>query len=67
MSRDGRPVDEPTFRDTVLVHAQETVDIGVVRDAGRWMMLCHIHAEVGMMTMLAVATDRGAHRRVAHD
>jgi len=57
LARNGVPVDEPFFRDTVLVHGQETVDLGLVPlDAGRWMMHCHIleHAEAGMMTTLEV-------------
>lgn len=57
LARDGLPVDEPFFRDTVLIHGRQTIDIGVVPlDAGNWMMHCHIleHAEAGMMTMLAV-------------
>jgi len=57
LARDGTFVDEPFFRDTVLVHGKETVDIGVVPlDTGDWMMHCHIleHAEAGMMTMLHV-------------
>ncbi|WP_437723559.1 multicopper oxidase family protein [Sorangium sp. So ce861] len=57
LSRDGRPADEPFFRDTVLVHARETVDVGVVPlDEGRWMLHCHIleHAEAGMMSLLDV-------------
>ncbi|HVV83373.1 MAG TPA: multicopper oxidase family protein [Kofleriaceae bacterium] len=57
LARDGVAVDEPFFRDTVLVQARETVDIGVVpTEAGRWMMHCHIleHAEAGMMTTIAV-------------
>jgi FtsP/CotA-like multicopper oxidase with cupredoxin domain len=58
LARNGVPVDEPFFRDTVLIHSRETVDIGLVpEDAGRWMMHCHIleHAEAGMMTTLEVA------------
>jgi FtsP/CotA-like multicopper oxidase with cupredoxin domain len=58
LARNDQPVDEPFFRDTVLIHARETVDVGVVpMDAGRWMMHCHIleHAEAGMMTTLRVA------------
>jgi FtsP/CotA-like multicopper oxidase with cupredoxin domain len=50
-------VDEPYFRDTVLVHARETVDVGLVPlDEGRWMLHCHIleHAEAGMMSLLDV-------------
>jgi FtsP/CotA-like multicopper oxidase with cupredoxin domain len=57
LARNGVPVDEPFFRDTVLIHSRETVDIGVVpEDAGRWMMHCHVleHAEAGMMTTLEV-------------
>jgi FtsP/CotA-like multicopper oxidase with cupredoxin domain len=57
LARNEAPLDEPFFRDTVLVHGRETVDVGVVPlDAGAWMMHCHIleHAEAGMMTMLDV-------------
>lgn len=57
LSRNGRPVSEPHWRDTVLVHARETVDVGVVpEDEGRWMAHCHIleHAESGMMTLIEV-------------
>ena len=57
LARNGVPVDEGHFRDTVLVHAKETVDIGTIpEDAGQWMMHCHIleHAESGMMTILEV-------------
>jgi FtsP/CotA-like multicopper oxidase with cupredoxin domain len=57
LARDSVPVDEPFFRDTVLVHANERIDIGLVPlDAGNWMMHCHIleHAEAGMMTMIDV-------------
>jgi FtsP/CotA-like multicopper oxidase with cupredoxin domain len=57
LARDGKPVDEPFFRDTVLIHRKETVDLGVVpEDVGLWMMHCHIleHAEAGMMAFLKV-------------
>ena len=57
LTRNGQPVDEPFFRDTVLVHGKETIDVGLVAlDPGRWMMHCHIleHAEAGMMTMIDV-------------
>jgi FtsP/CotA-like multicopper oxidase with cupredoxin domain len=57
LARNGAPVDEPFFRDTVLVHSKETIDIGLVPlDAGKWMMHCHIleHAEAGMMTLFEV-------------
>ena len=57
ISRDGAPVDEPYFRDTVLVHPNETVEVGMVPlDSGSWMNHCHIleHAESGMMTIIEV-------------
>ncbi len=55
--RNGQPVDEPFFRDTVLLYGRETLDVGMVPiDWGRWMMHCHIleHAEAGMMTEIRV-------------
>jgi FtsP/CotA-like multicopper oxidase with cupredoxin domain len=60
LARNGTAVDEPFFRDTVLVHSKETIDIGLVPlDVGDWMMHCHIleHAEAGMMTTLRVVGD----------
>jgi len=61
LARNGAPVDEPFFRDTVLIHPREEIDVGVVpTDAGTWMMHCHIleHAEAGMMTTIAVVEPR---------
>jgi FtsP/CotA-like multicopper oxidase with cupredoxin domain len=57
LARNGERAVEPHWRDTVLVHPQETVDIGLVpEDIGRWMLHCHIleHAEAGMMTTFTV-------------
>jgi FtsP/CotA-like multicopper oxidase with cupredoxin domain len=57
IARNGVAVSEPYFRDTVLVHAKETVDIGLVPlDKGSWANHCHIleHAEAGMMTVVTV-------------
>jgi FtsP/CotA-like multicopper oxidase with cupredoxin domain len=57
LARNGVPADEPFFRDTALIHAKETIDIGVVPlDVGHWMLHCHIleHAEAGTMTMIEV-------------
>lgn len=57
ISRDGKPVDEPYFRDTVLAHPNEIVEVGMVPlDSGSWMNHCHIleHAEAGMMTIIEV-------------
>lgn len=60
LARNGVALDEPHFRDTVLVHARETIDIGVVpADVGEWMLHCHIleHADAGMMTMIDVVDE----------
>src|SRR5262249_4700226 len=57
LSRNGQPVEEPHFRDTVLVHGKETVEVGLVPlDPGEWMMHCPVleHAEAGMMTLVEV-------------
>ena len=57
LSRDGKAVDERHWRDTVLVHAKETVEVAVLaRDPGKWMLHCHIqeHAESGMMSLFEV-------------
>jgi FtsP/CotA-like multicopper oxidase with cupredoxin domain len=57
LARNGSAVDEPYFRDTVLLRAKETVDVGTVPlDRGRWMLHCHIleHAESGMMALVEV-------------
>lgn len=57
LSRNGLQVDEPYWRDTVLLSSKETVDIGIVPlDNGKWANHCHIleHAEAGMMTILEV-------------
>jgi len=57
LARNGQPVDEAHWRDTVLLRGKDTVDIGVVPlGEGRWMLHCHIleHAESGMMTLVEV-------------
>ncbi len=57
LARNGAPSGETWFRDTVLIHPREQIDIGLVpTDPGTWMMHCHIleHAEAGMMTTIAV-------------
>ena len=58
LSRNGEPVDEPFFRDTVLLDRLDIVEIGLVPlDVGTWVLHCHIqeHAEAGMMTVMNVA------------
>lgn len=62
LSRNARPVDEGHWRDTVLVHPRETVDIGLVPiDQGQWMLHCHVleHQDSGMMTLIGVNTESG--------
>jgi FtsP/CotA-like multicopper oxidase with cupredoxin domain len=57
LARNGQAADEPFWRDTVLVKARETIDIGMMPlDEGKWMLHCHIleHADAGMMTELDV-------------
>jgi FtsP/CotA-like multicopper oxidase with cupredoxin domain len=57
VARDGRPVDEQHWRDTVLVRPREVVDVAVVpTELGNWMLHCHImeHQDAGMMTLVKV-------------
>ena len=57
VARNGEAVDEPYFRDTVLLRRHDEIDVGMVPfDWGRWMMHCHIleHADAGMMTEIRV-------------
>lgn len=57
VARNGHPVDEAHWRDTVLVRPRETVDIALVpTELGNWMLHCHImeHQDAGMMTLVAV-------------
>jgi FtsP/CotA-like multicopper oxidase with cupredoxin domain len=52
LSRDGTPNDNLGWKDTVLVHTGETVDILLdASNPGSWMVHCHIaeHVESGMM------------------
>ncbi len=57
IARDGKPVDERFWRDTILIGPEESVDIGLVPlDKGLWAYHCHIleHAEAGMMSVVRV-------------
>jgi FtsP/CotA-like multicopper oxidase with cupredoxin domain len=57
LARNGQPADEPYWRDTVLLHAHDVVDVGTIPlDPGQWMAHCHVleHAESGMMTLVDV-------------
>jgi len=58
LSRDGAPQDNLAWKDTVLVRADETVDILLdVTNPGLWMAHCHIaeHNQAGMMFSFPVA------------
>ena len=57
ISRNGRPVNENYFRDTILVLPNENIELGIIPlDSGIWANHCHIleHAEAGMMTFFEV-------------
>ena len=57
LSRNGIPVNEGYWRDTVLIKSNEVIEVGLVPlDSGEWAMHCHIleHAEAGMMTTVIV-------------
>jgi FtsP/CotA-like multicopper oxidase with cupredoxin domain len=57
LARNGEPVNDGAFRDSVLLFKDDVVDVGLVAlDAGMWAMHCHIleHAAGGMMTFLEV-------------
>ncbi len=57
LSRNGKPVNEQYFKDTVLLNPDETVEIGIIPlDKGKWLNHCHIleHAEAGMITVIEV-------------
>lgn len=61
IARNGQPVDEPYFHDTILLQGKDVIDVAMVPlDWGHWMMHCHIleHAEAGMMTVLEVSNER---------
>jgi FtsP/CotA-like multicopper oxidase with cupredoxin domain len=58
ISRDGTAQDNLVWKDTVLVRADETVDILLdVTNPGLWMAHCHIaeHNQAGMMFSFPVA------------
>ena len=58
LSRDGKPEENLVWKDTVLIRADETIDILLdVTNPGRWMAHCHIaeHIESNMMFSFDVA------------
>ena len=57
LTRNGRRIPERVWRDTVLTHPKETIEIALVPiDEGPWLLHCHIleHAASGMMTIVDV-------------
>jgi FtsP/CotA-like multicopper oxidase with cupredoxin domain len=58
LSRDGEPEENLVWKDTVLLRANQTIDILLdVSNPGLWMAHCHIaeHTESGMMFSFDVA------------
>ncbi len=58
IERNGQQVDEPAWRDTVLMHADERVKIIFKADnPGKWMVHCHMleHQAAGMAAWFEVA------------
>jgi suppressor of ftsI len=58
--RNGRPVENPAWKDTVLVPVGTTVDILLeLSNPGTWMIHCHIaeHLEAGMMAHFEVTGE----------
>jgi FtsP/CotA-like multicopper oxidase with cupredoxin domain len=54
---DGRTLDDPAWRDTVLIEPQRRLKVAFVADnPGKWLLHCHIleHGETGMMTWIEV-------------
>jgi len=57
VARDGEPVTDFAWADTVLIPVGQTADILVENsNPGKWMLHCHIaeHLDAGMMTVLTV-------------
>jgi FtsP/CotA-like multicopper oxidase with cupredoxin domain len=57
IEEDGRTLDDPAWRDTVLIEPQRRLKVAFVADnPGKWLLHCHIleHGETGMMTWIEV-------------
>lgn len=55
IARNGAVQETGYFQDTIVVHANEVVDVAlVVPEVGSWAFHCHVleHAEAGMMTFI---------------
>lgn len=60
VARNGKAVDEPGLRDTVLLPGNKSVELLAYMDnPGMWMAHCHIleHAKLGMMSEIYVAPN----------
>ncbi len=58
LDRNGAPVPQQVWGDTVLVAPREVVEVAFVADnPGDWMLHCHVmdHQTAGLMTVLRVA------------
>ena len=58
VARNGRPVADAPWRDTVLMHRDERADIAFVADnPGKWLLHCHMleHMAAGMVTWISVS------------
>ncbi len=58
LSRNGAPVRDPIWHDTVPLAPDETVEVAFVADnPGQWMFHCHVleHQAAGMMAVVEVA------------
>jgi len=58
LARNGQPAPHTPWSDTVMLHADETVDIAFVADnPGKWLFHCHVleHHLGGMGTVIEVA------------
>ena len=57
ISRNGAPVPQEAWRDTVLLDPNERVEVAFVADnPGKWMLHCHMleHQAAGMTTWFQV-------------
>lgn len=57
IEKNGEPIDEGFFRDSVLLLPNDVIDVGLVAiDAGTWVLQCHImeHTAAGMVSLVEV-------------
>jgi FtsP/CotA-like multicopper oxidase with cupredoxin domain len=57
IEKNGEPIDEGFFRDSVLLFPNDVIDVGLVAiDAGTWVLQCHImeHTAAGMVSLVEI-------------